>query len=183
MQALTLQHCFAQPFSIDSEGVVSNTEPLDFEKSHNHILSVVAYDCGMKRSQPVMLNVKVNRVCHLGWKGKQNGSCLKTGQHVIFVIIRKIKNGYTYVGYHKLMILYSLWSNIFSIRIIIIIIGNKKINSIFDTKSKIIHFMGSNWYIITKIKCWPLFKQDPTKLFWWTEMEELCRSFNKKKTL
>ena len=58
-----------QPFKIDSEGVVSNTEPLDFEKSHNHILSVVAYDCGMKRSQPIMLNVKVNRVCHLGWKG------------------------------------------------------------------------------------------------------------------
>ena len=55
------------------------------------------------------------------------GSCLKTGQHSIFVIIRKIKNWYTYVGYRKLMILYSLWSNIFIIRIIIIIIiGNKK---------------------------------------------------------
>lgn len=58
-----------QPFSIDSEGVVRNTEPLDYEKSHNHILSVVAYDCGMKRSQPVMVTIKVNRVCHLGWKG------------------------------------------------------------------------------------------------------------------
>ena len=34
-------------------------------------------------------------------------------------------------------------------------------NSIFDTESKIIHFMGSNKYIITKIKCWPAFKQDP----------------------
>ena len=63
------------------------------------------------------------------------------------------------------MILYSLWSNIFIIRIIIIIIiGNKKINSIFDTESKIIHFMGSNKYIITKIKCWPAFKQDPAGL-------------------
>ena len=31
----------------------------------------------------------------------------------------------TYVGYRKLMILYTLWSNIFIIRIIIII-GNKK---------------------------------------------------------
>jgi len=58
-----------QPFSIDSEGIVRNTEPLDYEKSHNHILSVVAYDCGMKRSQPVMVTIKVNRVCHLGWKG------------------------------------------------------------------------------------------------------------------
>ena len=62
------------------------------------------------------------------------------------------------------MISCTLWSNIFSIRILIIIIGNKKINSILDTKSKIIiHFMGSNKYIIiTKIKCWPVFKQDPT---------------------
>ncbi|ROT78278.1 Calsyntenin-1 [Penaeus vannamei] len=50
-----------QPFSIDSEGVVRNTEPLDYEKSHNHILSVVAYDCGMERSQPVMVTIKVNR--------------------------------------------------------------------------------------------------------------------------
>ena len=30
-----------------------------------------------------------------------------------------------------------------------------------DTESKIIHFMGSNKYIIPKIKCWPVFKQDP----------------------
>ena len=60
------------------------------------------------------------------------------------------------------MILYSLWSSIFNIRIIIIIIDNKKINSIFDMESKMIHFMGSNKYIITtKIKCWPVFKQDP----------------------
>ena len=73
----------------------------------------------------------------------RRGSCLKTGQHSIFVIIRRIKNWYTYVGYHKLMILYTLWSNIFNIRIIIIIIDNKKNKQygIFDTESKIIHFM------------------------------------------
>ena len=61
------------------------------------------------------------------------------------------------------MILYTLWSNIFNIRIIVIIIIDKKIkiNSIYDTESKIIHFMGSNKHIITKIKCWPVFKQDP----------------------
>ena len=58
------------------------------------------------------------------------------------------------------MILYSLWSNIFIIRIIIIIIAIKKLNSINDTESKIIQFKGSNKYIITKIKCWPVFKQD-----------------------
>lgn len=35
-----------QPFVIDMDGVIRNTEPLDYERSHNHILSVVAYDCG-----------------------------------------------------------------------------------------------------------------------------------------
>ncbi|XP_014246637.1 calsyntenin-1 isoform X2 [Cimex lectularius] len=58
-----------QPFTIDNEGTIRNTEPLDYERSHNHILSVVAYDCGMKQSQPVMVTVKVNRICKVGWKG------------------------------------------------------------------------------------------------------------------
>ena len=52
-------------------GTVRNTEPLSYEKSHNHILFIVAYDCGMKRSDKVTVTIKVNRVCHLGWKGKQ----------------------------------------------------------------------------------------------------------------
>ena len=51
-------------------GVIRNTEPLDYEKNHNHILQVVAFDCGMKRSEPVLVSVKVNRVCRLGWTGK-----------------------------------------------------------------------------------------------------------------
>lgn len=58
-----------QPFVIDSEGAIRNTEPLDYDRSHNHILSVVAYDCGMKQSLPVMVTIKVNRLCQLGWKG------------------------------------------------------------------------------------------------------------------
>ncbi|KAK6634850.1 hypothetical protein RUM44_000097 [Polyplax serrata] len=57
-----------QPFTIDNEGAIRNTEPLDYERSHNHILSVVAYDCGMRQSLPVMVTIKVNRVCKLGWK-------------------------------------------------------------------------------------------------------------------
>ncbi|CAH0599222.1 unnamed protein product [Chrysodeixis includens] len=59
----------SQPFTIDNEGVIRNTEPLDYEKSHNHILSVVAYDCGMKQSAPVMVTIKVNKPCRAGWKG------------------------------------------------------------------------------------------------------------------
>ncbi|XP_072945849.1 calsyntenin-1 [Epargyreus clarus] len=59
----------SQPFVIDNEGVIRNTEPLDYEKSHNHILSVVAYDCGMMQSAPVMVTIKVNKPCRAGWKG------------------------------------------------------------------------------------------------------------------
>lgn len=50
-------------------GSLRNTEPLDYDRSHNYILSVVAYDCGMKQSAPVMVTIKVNRICKLGWKG------------------------------------------------------------------------------------------------------------------
>ncbi|CAH0731724.1 unnamed protein product, partial [Brenthis ino] len=59
----------SQPFSINNEGVIRNTEPLEYDKSHNHILSVVAYDCGMMQSAPVMVTIKVNKPCRAGWKG------------------------------------------------------------------------------------------------------------------
>ncbi|KAJ2954976.1 hypothetical protein O0L34_g3319 [Tuta absoluta] len=59
----------ASPFTVDNEGVIRNTEPLDYEKAHNYILSVVAYDCGMMQSAPVMVTVKVNKPCRAGWKG------------------------------------------------------------------------------------------------------------------
>lgn len=52
----------------NSLGSIRNTEPLDYDHSHNYILSVVAYDCGMKQSAPVMVTIKVNRICKLGWK-------------------------------------------------------------------------------------------------------------------
>ncbi|XP_012282525.1 calsyntenin-1 [Orussus abietinus] len=58
-----------QPFVIDNDGAIRNTEPLDYERSHNYILSVVAYDCGMKQSAPAMVTIKVNRVCSPGWRG------------------------------------------------------------------------------------------------------------------
>lgn len=52
-----------QPFTIDNEGSIRNTEPLSHKASHNHILSVVAYDCAMKQSAPVMVNIRVRRIC------------------------------------------------------------------------------------------------------------------------
>lgn len=52
-----------QPFTIDNEGSIRNTEPLSHKASHNHILSIVAYDCAMKQSAPVMVNIRVRRIC------------------------------------------------------------------------------------------------------------------------
>ncbi|KAI2796804.1 Calsyntenin-2 [Blomia tropicalis] len=57
------------PFVIDSNGNIKNTRALYYKESHNHILEVVAYDCGMKRSKPAIVNIKINKVCTLGWKG------------------------------------------------------------------------------------------------------------------
>ncbi|XP_013773618.1 calsyntenin-1-like [Limulus polyphemus] len=75
-----------QPFTIDSEGRIRNTEPLSWEQSHNYILRVVAFDCGMKRSKPVNVNIKVNKVCHLGWKGvyERIEYLPKSGQQKLF---------------------------------------------------------------------------------------------------
>ncbi|KAK2710413.1 hypothetical protein QYM36_011810 [Artemia franciscana] len=57
-----------EPFAIDDEGVIRTTIPLSHDDSHNYILKVVAYDCGMKMSDPVLVTIKVNRVCKLGWQ-------------------------------------------------------------------------------------------------------------------
>ncbi|XP_014670429.1 PREDICTED: calsyntenin-1-like [Priapulus caudatus] len=48
---------------------VKNTEPLDWGKSKNYILSVVAYDCGLKASKAVLVNIGVNRICSPQWQG------------------------------------------------------------------------------------------------------------------
>lgn len=58
-----------QPFIIDNEGSIKNTEPLSHKASHNHILSVVAYDCAMKESAPIMVSIKVRRVCDARFLG------------------------------------------------------------------------------------------------------------------
>lgn len=58
-----------KPFVIDANGNIKNTRALSWKESHNHILQVIAYDCGMKPSKPALVNIKVNKVCQLGWKG------------------------------------------------------------------------------------------------------------------
>ncbi|EDV90953.1 GH24001 [Drosophila grimshawi] len=58
-----------EPFTIDNEGSIKNTEPLSHKISHNHILSVVAFDCAMKESTPIMVSIKVRRICDAKFLG------------------------------------------------------------------------------------------------------------------
>ena len=52
-------------------GVIRNTKPLDSSDIGSYVLSIVAYDCGMKRSSPMMLTVQVRKACNTGWTGKK----------------------------------------------------------------------------------------------------------------
>ncbi|KFD70385.1 hypothetical protein M514_06888 [Trichuris suis] len=56
------------PFTISNSGVLKNSQPLNYSAVHNYILSVVAYDCGLRRSEPMLLTVRVNPICVEGLK-------------------------------------------------------------------------------------------------------------------
>jgi hypothetical protein len=56
------------PFTIDEQGVLSNTVPLSYADKHNHILEVRAEDCGGKQSTTLLINIRVLAQCHPGWK-------------------------------------------------------------------------------------------------------------------
>lgn len=80
-----------QPFVIDKEGVIRNTVPLSHKLSQNHILSVAAYDCAMKQSAPVMVNIRVRRVCEARINGIEHINytvCIS----YMFVSINKLIN-------------------------------------------------------------------------------------------
>lgn len=62
-EIMTSESTEHQPFTIDKEGVIRNNMPLSHKAAQNHILSVVAYDCAMKQSAPVMVNIHVRQVC------------------------------------------------------------------------------------------------------------------------
>ena len=48
-------------------GVLSNTEPLSYERKHNYILEVRAEDCGGKESTTLLINIRVLAKCTPGW--------------------------------------------------------------------------------------------------------------------
>ncbi|XP_066296932.1 calsyntenin-1-like isoform X1 [Branchiostoma lanceolatum] len=60
------------PFQISEDGIISNTEPLQYVDGHNYILTVTAYDCGQRRADlDVLVTITVKEQCHPGWKDFQ----------------------------------------------------------------------------------------------------------------
>ncbi|XP_076451662.1 calsyntenin-1-like [Babylonia areolata] len=55
------------PFLINKDGVLQNTEALDYSRHRNYILKVVAVDGGSRRSKPVFVNIIVKEQCRSGW--------------------------------------------------------------------------------------------------------------------
>ena len=43
---------------------------MNYSVSHSYILSVVAFDCGQKRSEPLLVTVEVKKACSTGWTGE-----------------------------------------------------------------------------------------------------------------
>jgi hypothetical protein len=73
------------PFALTKDGVLSNTEPLDYNIHHNYILAVQAEDCGGKLSEQAMVNIEVVQSCAPAWKGVESSIPYPagTGQKVL----------------------------------------------------------------------------------------------------
>ncbi|CEF71571.1 Calsyntenin-1 [Strongyloides ratti] len=51
------------PFTINDQGIISNTRPLNYSSTDSHILTITAQDCGMKKSKSILVTIKVYRKC------------------------------------------------------------------------------------------------------------------------
>ncbi|GMT13769.1 hypothetical protein PFISCL1PPCAC_5066, partial [Pristionchus fissidentatus] len=57
------------PFAITKEGVIHNTAPLNASTAHSYILTVIAQDCGMRKSKSALVTVNVKQACVEGVSG------------------------------------------------------------------------------------------------------------------
>ncbi|VDO21915.1 unnamed protein product [Haemonchus placei] len=57
------------PFTINNQGVLRNTKPLNYTAAKSYILTVVAIDCGMRRSKSALVTVNVKETCVQGHTG------------------------------------------------------------------------------------------------------------------
>uniref|UniRef100_A0A1I7YT23 Calsyntenin-1 n=1 Tax=Steinernema glaseri TaxID=37863 RepID=A0A1I7YT23_9BILA len=51
------------PFEIDDQGVLRNTRALNYTDNHSYILTILAHDCGMKKSKSTLVTVNVRPKC------------------------------------------------------------------------------------------------------------------------
>jgi hypothetical protein len=51
------------PFRMSDDGILSNIVPLNYSDAQSHILTVVAHDCGMRRSKSTLITVNVLPKC------------------------------------------------------------------------------------------------------------------------
>ncbi|KAK0394988.1 hypothetical protein QR680_001047 [Steinernema hermaphroditum] len=51
------------PFEIDEQGVLRNTRALNYTDTHSYILTILAHDCGMKKSKSTLVTVNVRPKC------------------------------------------------------------------------------------------------------------------------
>ena len=91
----------------------------------------------------------------------KNGSCLKTGQHSIFVIIYQLLLIKCIIFDFVSKILFFLLPIIIMILILKILLHN--VYKIINLRYPAYVYPFLNFLIITKIECWPVFKQDPQK--------------------
>ncbi|GMS83765.1 hypothetical protein PENTCL1PPCAC_5940, partial [Pristionchus entomophagus] len=57
------------PFEITKQGVIRNTVALNASAAHSYILTVVAVDCGMRKSKSALVTVNVKKACIEGVSG------------------------------------------------------------------------------------------------------------------
>lgn len=57
------------PFVIDDQGVIRNTQPLNYTQAKSYILTVVAHDCGMRQSKSTLVTINVHEACVDGIRG------------------------------------------------------------------------------------------------------------------
>ncbi|KJH52597.1 cadherin domain protein [Dictyocaulus viviparus] len=57
------------PFSINNQGILRNIKPLNYSVAKSYILTVVAIDCGMRRSKSALITINVKETCIQGHTG------------------------------------------------------------------------------------------------------------------
>lgn len=73
------------PFEADADGVIRNTEPLDFQLKQAHVFEVTAEDCGGLLSDVVTVTITVNPVCFPRWTGISSQVDFITGTHYLLL--------------------------------------------------------------------------------------------------